>query len=259
MASETRPFRSAAMPSLLALVLLLIGVLPALAQDLDINADTPDTTQTGDVAVQESVKHPAKLAVSGAACYWAPMHIIKEDVYDINDLTDGGFGADFGLRWYALDGLAVSVHGLFGGIGFTDTKPGQMEEISSRLDNGLTPDAYLEMSGFSIGMQAYVGTQLMPKSKFNPYFKGNILYMDWSLLEEKGGDTLVFDREPFEASNMGIGFGMGTEYELGRTIDLEFEWMWNYLLTEDEDKWDEESSWTNTHYWNLSIGLIWSL
>lgn len=250
MASETRPFRSAAMALSLALALICLGSLSAAAQDA-----VPAAGDTAQIAEPELIRHPSALALSGAFCYWGGLHILKENVYDVNDLTDGGFAGDLGLRWYALDGLAISLHAVSGGMNFTDTKPGETAAIPI---DGLSSDAYLEMKGLSFGLQAYLGQKLFPDSKFNPYMKGSILYMDWSLLDESGGESLVFDNEPLEGTNAGVGFGLGTEYDLGDTIDLEFEWLWNYLLTEDDTKWDEESMWTNTHYWTVSAGVIWN-
>ena len=73
-----------------------------------------------------------------------------------------------------------------------------------------------------------------------------------------GTETIVLDRQPLEGTDFAFMFGIGTEYEISSRFCLEFEWAWRYFMTEDEDIWPEpDDFWTNTHAWNLSLGLTW--
>ncbi|NTV04860.1 hypothetical protein HGA89_08155, partial [bacterium] len=60
-----------------------------------------------------------------------------------------------------------------------------------------------------------------------------------------------------------FGAGIGTEYRLNRRANLDLSLLWGYVLTGDEIKWEDLRSpinesyyWTNTHFWNLSLGLV---
>ncbi len=251
MVTVNRHFRTAFLPAVAALVLLAAGSVPSMAQvpqTTDADADT--------AAVEQIIKHPSALALSGAVSFVTPLHIIKEGAYDIIDLSSNGLGFDVGLRWYALDSLALSFHGFTGSVGFDDSHPGQMDQINRRLTGEFTTDSKFAFTGLSFGLQAYLGQKFMPDSRFNPYMKADIVYLDWELQEEDGGDVLVYNQNALEGQHMGAGAGLGTEYRLSDKIDLEFEWMWNYILTEDTDTWNEDSFWTNTHLWTLSAGIV---
>ena len=71
------------------------------------------------------------------------------------------------------------------------------------------------------------------------------------------GESLPFAAEIEQGlvGDIAVGVGIGTEYQLNSSMVLEFEWMWRYFLTEDEKKWDVDETWSNTHAWNLSVGL----
>ncbi len=252
MPSVQRMFRSGFFPAALVLAVLATGFAPALAQQEEA-ADAPAAIDQGNDSGR--LKHPYFLAFDGGVSFWAPLHIVKEDVFDINDLTDPTLGFHAGISVFPMDGMCLSVRGHFGGLDFTGAKPGEMAVAGAALEGGqLTPDSHMKMTGVSFGLQAFVGSVMWPDSRFNPYFRSQVLYLDWALQDEKGGETLMIDGEPLEGTDMGVGLGLGTEYRLGRRVNLTFEWMWNFYLTSDETTWDYEY-WTNTHVWELSAGL----
>jgi len=66
-----------------------------------------------------------------------------------------------------------------------------------------------------------------------------------------------------EGTDFGGGLGIGTEYRIARKANLDLQLFWGYVLTGDEIKYDGLQSpvndsfyWTNTHFWNLSLGIV---
>ncbi|MCB1183754.1 hypothetical protein KDM41_09980 [bacterium] len=211
-----------------------------------------------DVPAGEEPKTPARIrheysfAVTGRMSYWLALHVTKDDVYGINDLTRGTINFDGALKWFPMDGFNVLVRYFRGGHDLTD-HPDKLAEFAHL---GVSENSYIKLDGFEIGIQGFLGNKISPNSRFNPYLTGVIGQVDWALQENgRGSDSLVEGLYAFEGTGLSTGFGIGTEYELGSSLMLEFEWMWRYFLTEDADKWDADTTWSNQHSWNLSAGL----
>ncbi len=248
-----------------ALSVLLLGLAPlaCFAQDQAAVAAGADSVQ---VPAAARLRHPSVLAASASFVHLLPLHILKEKVADINDLTTAGTGVMGDLRVYVLDGLAVSVGGMRGGFGLSDSKPGEMDAINDRFVDGdpISPDNYLRLDGGFLNITAYLGNKLTPGSRFNPYMRTSFLYFDWALHEDgRGSDVVTYQDQAIEGQNFGFGAGLGTEYRLNSRANLDLQLLWGYVLTGDEIKWEGLQSpfndsyyWTNTHFWNLSLGLV---
>jgi len=245
-----------------------LGQLDEVAESID----SPDDEQTGNLDLSEMIdasrskRHPYLFAVSGSAYHMIPINILKEEVYDINDLTSAGFGFSVGGKIFILDGLALTVDYRRAKIGFVDDKPGQMAPINAMLIDGgprLTPDGGIKMDHVAIGLTSYLGDKMMPESRFNFYLNSQLLFSDWSVTDDgRVGSILNYENELLEGSDMGIGLGFGTEYALSSKIQLDTSLVWNFVLTGDEVRFDGFDSlnhsqyWTNTHWWGLSLGLV---
>lgn len=199
------------------------------------------------------LRHDYTFGLTGRFSYWAPLHVVQDDVYTLNDLTVGTLNFDATFKWMAADGFAVFARYYQGGHNYTD-KPLKLEPFA---DLGITSETYLKLDGIEIGFMGYLGNTMMRNSKFNPYLTAAIGQTSWELNESGRGSEVVVDGlTPFEGDDMSVSFGIGTEYELTTKMALEFEWMWRYFLTEDEEKWsDTENVWSNTHAWGLSAGF----
>ena len=250
--------------ALSALLLLLACALPALAQDTPAPADAEAAADAAENEVQANDKHPYSLSVSGSLLHLVPINIRKEEVYDINDLTKAGMGFGIDLRFYVMDGLAISIGGARTGFGLTDSKPTEMAAINNRFEaDPITPDNYIKLDGLNFSIVTYLGNRVSPDSAFNPYFRIGALYYDWALQENgRGSDTVTYQDEPIEGTSMGAGLGFGTEYRLRDKVMLDTELFWGYVLTGDSIKWEGLQApsngsyyWTNTHFWQMRLGL----
>jgi len=120
------------------------------------------------------------------------------------------------------------------------------------------------MDGLFFNMTAYLGGKLMPESRFNPYLRGGVLWFDWALEENgRGSDPILYQDEVIEGTDIGGGFGLGTEYRLTGKALLDLQIFWGYVMTGDEIKYEGLQSpvngsyyWTNTHFWNTSLGVV---
>lgn len=264
--------------ALLSLSLAAATADVALAQDDDLfSGDELDSLldeAAGDTAIVDlgaakatatARKHPSLLAVSVSGEHMIPLNVLKELVYDINDLKKAAFGLGLGVRAYMLDGLALSVNGRTATIDFVDDRLTEMGAISDQLDvdTPLTPAAGIKMDGISVALTAYLGKRIMPDSRFNPYVSAAFLYYDWALTDDgRDGTVLTYQGAALEGSDPGLGFGIGTEFALSRKLLLDAGLMWNYVLTGDELKFvgfespNASQYWTNTHWWGLSVGLV---
>ncbi|MBU0743415.1 hypothetical protein KKG45_00290 [bacterium] len=243
------------------LLVLMLGACGATAQQIGSLTSVEEETETD----TGRTRHPYVLAVSGSYVNLMPINILKEEIYDINDLTRGGRGVSADLRLYILDGLAISVGGMRSGFQLVDDKPDEMATINSRFEgDSITPDNFLRLDGLFFNLTAYVGNRLMPDSRFNPYLRGGVLYFDWALEEDgRGSDPIMYQDEVIEGKDFGGGLGIGTEYRLARKANLDFQVFWGYVMTSDEIKFEGLQSpvngsyyWTNTHFWNMSLGLV---
>ncbi len=198
-------------------------------------------------------KHPYRLALTGRAAWWVSLHSVKDEHYSINNLTAAAPAFDGAVKWYPLDGLAVFVRGVRGGQAMSEdpilTAPYAV--------NGLGSDSYLVLDGFELGLNAYLGAKLMPKSRFNPYVTGGAGRYGWTMTTAgRGTAPMTIEQRALEATDMGGWFGMGTEYALARKLALEVEWAWRFYLTRDTKYWrDSEDIWGNSLAFALSAGL----
>lgn len=246
------------------LLLLLVLTGAAFAQDDAAPADAETAAAAAEAEVDVGNKHPYSLSVTGSLLGMIPINILKEEIYDINDLTgnSAGFGVD--LRLYLLDGLAFSVGGARTGFGLVDGKTAEMDAINGRFEaDPITPDNFIRLDGLNFSLITYLGNQLTPDSRFNPYIRGAVLYYDWALQENgRDSDTVVYQDKLIEGTDLGAGLGFGTEYRLGEKLMLDTELFWGYILTGDDILFEGLQApsngsyyWTNTHFWQLRLGL----
>lgn len=217
-------------------------------------AATPAAAAPADTAkAAVRAKHPYRLALTGRAGWWASLHSVKVEQYDLNDMTAAAPAFDGAVKWYVLDGFTVFARGVRGGQAMTQ----EPEKLAKFAANGLGPDSYLVLDGIEIGMNAYLGSKLMPNSRFNPYVTGGAGRYDWSLTTAgRGTAPLTIEQRALEGADLGGWFGMGTEYALARKLALEVEWAWRFYLTRDTKYWrDSEDVWGNTLAFALSAGL----
>lgn len=199
-------------------------------------------------------RHPHRLAVTGRAALWAAVHAVKDEHEKINNLTTSAYSFDAGVKYYALDGLALNARMVRGGQGFTD----EASRLAPYAGLGLGADSFLSLDGFECGLAGYLGNRICPGSRFNPYFSGGVGWYDWKLTTGgRGTDPVDIEEVPVEASDLGGWFGIGTEYAMGDRIALDFEWAWRVFMTADTKTWrNSEDTWGNTMTWGLSAGAV---
>ena len=177
-------------------------------------------------------------------------------MYNINTLTSKDTAFDGTLKFFVLDDFNIFIRGYHGGQNFTDDqKIGNYQEI------GLTSESYLKLDGYEVGVQGYLGNILFPNSKFNPYLTGAFGKSTWELTRgERGTEVIEILDAPVEGTDWAIAAGLGSDYELRSNLQIEMEFLWRYILTEDEVLWeDPDHFWSNTHVWSLSLGLTWGI
>ncbi len=199
------------------------------------------------------LRHDYTFGLTGRVSYWAPLHLVQDNVYTINDLTVGTMNYDGTFKWMALDGFSIFFRYFRGGYNYTD-KPLKLEP---HAELGISSNTYLKLDGMEFGLMGYLGNVMMRNSNFNPYLTLALGKTSWELTDNgRGSDVIISELEPLKGEEMSVMFGIGTEYELTTRMALEFEWAWRYFMTEDELKWaDTEGTWSNTHAWGLSAGL----
>jgi hypothetical protein len=250
--------------SILSLVLVCGGAFSvAVAEE-----DSFDSFDDNLLETVNTAHHPSFFAISAYAQHLIPIHILKEELYDINDLTGGGFGVGGELRIHILDELSLSLGFVRGGMGLLDSKMEEMLLINAKnLDNyNITPDAYIRLDGFYLSSNSYLGNSMMPGSKFNPYLRGSLMYLDWDLQNDgRGSNIMSWQEKQLAGTDIGLGFGIGTEYDIRPNLKLDWSSTWTYVATGDEIKWnmfqhgensDHSYMWTNTHFWNMNFGLV---
>jgi len=211
-------------------------------------AAAPDTATA---AVR--TKHPYRLAVTGRAGWWASLHSVKVEQYDLNDMTAAAPAFDGAVKWCVLDGFTVFARGVRGGQAMTQ----EPEKLAKFAALGLGGDSYLVLDGIEVGVSAYLGSRIMPNSRLNPYVTGGAGRYDWSLTTGgRGTAPLAIEQRALEGADLGGWFGMGTEYALASKLALEVEWAWRFYLTGDTAYWrNSEGVWGNTLAFALSAGL----
>jgi hypothetical protein len=200
------------------------------------------------------IRHDHTLALSARANYWAALHVTKDEKIKINTLTDNDVNFDAALNWFVVDEFDLFVRAFRGGQKFG----GDEAEMESFASIGLSEDSYLKLDGFEVGVRGYLGDVMMRKSNFNPYLTATGGIVQWELTEgSRGSDPVVVEQNALEGDAGSFSFGIGAEYEIGRSLDIEFEWAWRYMMTGDETKWpDSETTWSNTHSWVVSLGVM---
>jgi hypothetical protein len=225
-----------------------LGVAPG----VEVTGAAPsDTSAAAREEVFQRIRHTTSFGITVRANLWKPLYIIREDRRNINDIATGEGAMDASLRWYAMDDLAFIARYVNGGLGFhTNAK--------NLALFGFTGLEYLDINGFELAINAYIGDILTPNSDFNPYLTACFGKLDWQL-GVNGPDSepyRILD-EAVEGSDYGLGFGLGVEYLMDGHYAVEVEWLWRYIFTEDATLWpDTTNLWTNTHIWAISCGLV---
>jgi opacity protein-like surface antigen len=199
------------------------------------------------------IRHDYKFAATGRLSYWAGLHLTKDNVYTLNDMTVGTLNYDASVRWFVMDGFNVFFRYFRGGHDFTDNQA----RLDQFPDLNVSSASHLKLDGMEIGIMGYLGNIIVPDSKFNPYLTATGGQVKWALYENGRGSAVMQEgQHPFEGDDLVFSFGAGTEYEISRKLSLEFEWLWRYFMTEDEKKWpNTDGMWSNTHAWGLSAGV----
>lgn len=201
-------------------------------------------------------RHFTAFGVALRVNYWQPIHLVEDEVRTMNDLTTGKLNFDGGLRWYLMDGLAIFGRYFRGGQGFDTAEI----DLAPFADIGLGKESYLKLDGYEFGFNAYAGNALFPESRFNPYLTVAAGRTDWELTTgARGSEAVVIGEKALQDEDWHVGAGLGTEYEVSRRFAVELEWFWRFIMTKDKDQWPDtvkREYWTNTHLWNLSLGLV---
>jgi opacity protein-like surface antigen len=210
-------------------------------------------TAEGEIIEPARVRHQHRFGLTGRFSYWAAMHMVKDETYNMNAITTSQLSYDGAFRWHAMDAFGMYVRLYHGGQGFTDNadKLERFEEI------GLTSESNLKLDGWEFGLTGYFGNVFNEDSSFNPYMTAAIGKVSWEVTTAgRGTDIIEIDEDPLIGKDLSFGFGLGTEYELSPSVNLEFEWMWRYFQTQDETIWiNTDEDWSNTNVWALSAGL----
>jgi hypothetical protein len=199
------------------------------------------------------VRHDYNFAVTGRLSQWFALHMVKDENYNMNNLTSSSLSLDLAVKYYPLDGFNVFVRGFRGGQNFGS----EQEKLDRYTDIGLNADSFLTLDGFEFGVMGYFGNLLMRDSRFNPYLTGSVGTFSWELTESgRGTDILAIEEIPLEGSGVCMAAGLGTEYKLNEKMNLELDFMWRYFPTADDLVWeDPDNYWSSTHVWSMSFGL----
>ncbi|MFH2051960.1 MAG: hypothetical protein ABIK96_05785 [bacterium] len=204
------------------------------------------------------IRHDYRLGLNGRLSYWGAPHTVKDETYNLNDVTSGAGGnLDGAVYLYIQDGFCLYGRVYRGGLNFTDDpdKLGQWDEM------GISSESYLTLDGWDLGIRGFLGNKVFPKSNFNPYLIGGMGKVNWELnATGRGSEVLSIERTPLEGSDWVFNAGIGCEYELSQKLQLEFEWLWRYFRTEDDVLWaDVDRNWSHTHAWVFSFGASYGL
>jgi opacity protein-like surface antigen len=199
------------------------------------------------------IRHDYKLAITARASYWAALHVVKDENYNINNLTVGDWSFDGTLRYYIMDGFNIFIRG-YRGAQKTSSDQSKLDRYN---DIGLVSQSTWKLDGYEFGIMGYLGNAMMRNSKFNPYLTAAGGYVNWELTKgARGTEVISLDGQPFKGKDPAVAFGFGTEYEVSKHLALEFEWLWRYFMTGDDTKWpDPDNTFGSTHAWAFSFGL----
>lgn len=203
------------------------------------------------------IRHDYTLALTGRVSYWAPLHVVKDEVYHLNAITEGALNYDGALKLFILDGFNLFARAFRGGQSFS-SDPAKLQPFQ---ELGLTADSTLKLDGYEFGLTGYLGNVMAKNSHFNPYLTAAMGRASWEVTEgDRGTSLIAIEETPLEGTDWCFAGGLGTEYELGSHACLEFEVLWRYFTTKDDLLWAEpDLYWGNTHSWSLSAGLTWGL
>jgi len=234
--------------------------IPVLLERVGLHPDAAAAAaaDSAQLAMQEEfeiaqIRHEKKFAVVGGTAYWVPVHVVKDDTKNINDVTSADWAFNAGVRWHVIDQMAMNFRYVRGGLGFDSSD----ENLQPFAPLGLNKDSYLQIDGFEADITAYLGNSLFRKSKFNPFVTFLVGYYDWQLSSSgRDSEPIQILEEPVTGKDWGAGLGLGTEYPLGKHLALQFSWLWQFVFTEDETKWDKDLFWSNTTFWSLNFALV---
>ncbi len=219
----------------------------------------------GDMVIEASeepkeparIRHDYRLGLSGRLSQWASLHVVKDNVYNINASTKAALNYDGAVKFFVKDGFAVIGRYYRGGQNMSDDPAlsGQWPQL------GISSDSYITLDGWEVAVTGYLGNKIMKKSKFNPYLTGGAGVVSWELNRDgRGSDIVVLDRVPMQGDDLAFSAGLGTEYEINQKFQLEFEVVWRFFKTEDDVVWpDVDNTWSNTHAWSISFGGTYGL
>ncbi len=171
-------------------------------------------------------KHFSSLGASARVAYWHPLHVLRKDVRNINDITTPSTGFDLGARYYVMDSFGLQLRYFRGGVGFDTNEtnlalfdPSDPESQGVGIDPAITADSYLGFSGFELTFVGYIGPLVCPTSHFNPYVIGVAGKTSWALGSDGRDSTpvAIYD-EPLEGDDWEFGGGLGTEYDHQRPV-----------------------------------------
>jgi hypothetical protein len=218
-------------------------------------ADTTVTLIPGDEAVSEVVarRHPYRFGLTARGMRQFAIHVVKNEEYNVNDLTTKEWAFDGGVRWFAMDGVAINARYMRGGLGISD-RPSDL----ARFDD-LDGSEFIKLDGFVFSLNTYVGNKLFPRSRINPYLVFCASRIDWAFTRGgRDGEPYTILEKPLEGTDLGLGGGIGLEYPLPPSgLLLEFEWTWHYVMTEDDQMGTLDDIWTNTQFWLAGFGIAW--
>jgi len=199
------------------------------------------------------IRHDYKMALTARASYWAALHVVKDETYNINTLTVGDWSFDGTLRFFLMDGFNIFLRGYRGSQKTTSDQ----SKLNPYNDIGLVSQSTWKLDGIEFGIMGYLGNVMMRNSKFNPYLTAAAGIVQWELTEgARGTEVIELDQQPFKGEDPAVALGLGTEYEINKHFALELEWLWRYFMTGDDTKWpDPDNTFSNTHAWSLSFGL----
>ncbi len=211
------------------------------------------TTPDGQIIVPARVRHQHNLGLTGRLSYWAAIHMVKDETYNMNAITTSKLNFDGSIRYWIMDAFSVFARGYRGSLGFTD----DAEKLAPFEGMGLNGESTMKLDGWEFGVTGYLGNAINETSRFNPYMTAVGGKVNWEVnAKERGSEIIEIDEDPIQGKDWAFGLGLGTEYELTPNFNLEFEWMWRYFKTENSMIWKNvDEDWSNTHAWALSFGV----
>ena len=203
------------------------------------------------------IRHDYHFGLSGRIANWSALHVVKDEVYNLNTVTSGTSGLDAAAKVYLQDGFCLFGRYYRGGQSFMDdeAKLGQWPEL------GISADSYLTLDGWEVGITGFFGNKILKTSKFDPFLTAALGKVTWEVnASGRGSDVLVLERVPLEGTDLSFCGGLGCEYEISQRLQLEFEMLWRYFKTEDAVVWpDPDHNWSNTHTWSYSLGATFGI